>query len=281
MVTAMVSPRARPRPRMMPPTMPMRALRSTPMRIISQRVAPSASTASRWFCGTAVSTSRVIDAMIGTIMMARMMPAASMPMPYIGPVKSPVQPRVLARNGSTYSRSSGASTKIRPQSVNHAGNRRQQLHQERDDGAQAYGAHLGDVDRHADRKRHRNQQRQERRNQRAVDERQRSVLVVDRVPIVPVEEAESELVQRKPRLVDQLPDHEHDDGKDRHRRQENQHAKDSIRHACCCAGAWCRIRLQHRRARRRPCAPLRLAPAQESQSSAFASAQRIRRVHRV
>ena len=76
MVTAMVSPRARPRPRMTAPTMPMRALRRTPMRIISQRVAPRASTASRWEWGTAVMTSRVSEEMMGRIMMARMMPAA-------------------------------------------------------------------------------------------------------------------------------------------------------------------------------------------------------------
>ena len=44
---------------------------------------------------------RVIDAMMGTIMMARMMPAASIPRPYIGPVNSPVQPKVFASAGST------------------------------------------------------------------------------------------------------------------------------------------------------------------------------------
>ncbi len=42
------------------------------MRIISQRVAPRASTASRCECGTAVITSRVSDEMMGRIMMARM-----------------------------------------------------------------------------------------------------------------------------------------------------------------------------------------------------------------
>src|SRR6266403_1366997 len=80
-VTAMVSPSARPKPKMIAPTMPARALRSTPMRIISQRVAPNASTASRWCCGMTVSTSRVMDEMMGMIMIARITPAASMPMP--------------------------------------------------------------------------------------------------------------------------------------------------------------------------------------------------------
>ncbi len=80
------------------------------MRIISQRVAPSASTASRWLYGTAVITSRVSDEMIGRIMIARITPAASMPMPKLGPEKSVVHPSVFASTGFTCSRSSGTST---------------------------------------------------------------------------------------------------------------------------------------------------------------------------
>ena len=87
MVTAIVSPSARPRPSMMAPTMPMRELRRTPMRIISQRVAPSASTASRWLLGTAVMMSRVSEEMMGRIMMARMMLAVSRPTPKFAPVE--------------------------------------------------------------------------------------------------------------------------------------------------------------------------------------------------
>jgi len=70
MATAMVSPSARPRPRMMAPTMPMRALRSTPMRIISSawRRAP-APLALRVRHG--IMTSRVSEEMMGRIMTAR------------------------------------------------------------------------------------------------------------------------------------------------------------------------------------------------------------------
>jgi hypothetical protein len=46
-------------------------------------------------------TSRVIYAMIGKIIMAMMHPAASMPQPYFGPLKRPVQPKYFARNGCT------------------------------------------------------------------------------------------------------------------------------------------------------------------------------------
>ncbi len=51
------------------------------MRIISQRVAPRASTASRCECGTAVITSRVSDEMMGRIMMARITAEAKKPSP--------------------------------------------------------------------------------------------------------------------------------------------------------------------------------------------------------
>ena len=60
---------------------PARALRNTPTRIISQRVAPNANAASRWCCGTTINTSRVIEQIIGTIMIARIIPAASMLIP--------------------------------------------------------------------------------------------------------------------------------------------------------------------------------------------------------
>ena len=92
--------------------MPMRALRSTPIRIISHRVAPSASTASRCECGTADITSRVSDEMMGKIMMARITPAERKPSPVgFASLKKPVQPSVLISSGFTYSRISGTSTK--------------------------------------------------------------------------------------------------------------------------------------------------------------------------
>ena len=69
------------------PAMPMRELRSTPMRIISHRVAPSASAASRCEFGTARMMSRVSDEMIGRIIMARMIEAVSRPTPKLTPSK--------------------------------------------------------------------------------------------------------------------------------------------------------------------------------------------------
>ena len=80
-VTAIVSPIARPRPSMIAPMTPVRPYGRTARRIISQRVAPSASAASRCADGTAWNTSCATEVMYGTIMIARIMEAVSMPTP--------------------------------------------------------------------------------------------------------------------------------------------------------------------------------------------------------
>src|ERR1041385_6882329 len=80
-VTAIVSPSARPSPRITAPMSPVRPYGSTADRTASQRVAPIASAASRWLPGTASSTSRDTAAMYGTIMIARMIPPASSELP--------------------------------------------------------------------------------------------------------------------------------------------------------------------------------------------------------
>ena len=111
MVTAIVSPSARPNPRMTAPMRPVRPYGSTARRIISQRVAPSAYAASRWLCGTARITSLDTDEMIGRSMIARITPPASSPIPYAGPLNSGSRPNAPASAGSTTRRSQGAITK--------------------------------------------------------------------------------------------------------------------------------------------------------------------------
>ena len=73
--------------------------------------------------------------------------------------------------------------KYRPQAINHAGNRRQQLGEKRQWSAQRPRAHLGQKDRQTNCQRNRNQQRQKRRNQCAVDKRQRAELLIHRIPV--------------------------------------------------------------------------------------------------
>src|SRR5919202_1226281 len=73
-VTAIVSPTARPKPSMIAPAMPGAPLAST-IRVVSHFVAPKASAASRCETGTAASTSRTTAVIIGVTMMASMQPA--------------------------------------------------------------------------------------------------------------------------------------------------------------------------------------------------------------
>ncbi len=68
--------------------------------------------------GTASKTSREIEVMKGSTMMARIRPAVSMPMPYGGPSKtdesSGTSPKAEIRKGWTYCCRKGAKTN-RPQ----------------------------------------------------------------------------------------------------------------------------------------------------------------------
>ena len=100
-VTAIVSPSARPSPRMTAPMIPERAYGRTAFVIISQRVAPSASIASRCESGTAVMTSREIATMVGRIIRVRITPAVNRPTPNGGPAKIGIQPRVSTTHAST------------------------------------------------------------------------------------------------------------------------------------------------------------------------------------
>ena len=69
-VTAIVSPSARPRPSIAAEMTPRRPNGSTAVRIISHRVAPRASAASLWVSGVWANTSRLIAVTIGRIMIA-------------------------------------------------------------------------------------------------------------------------------------------------------------------------------------------------------------------
>ncbi len=97
---------------MIAPISPERANGSTAIRTASQRVAPSASAPSRSDDGTARSTSRLTEEMVGVIMMARMMPPVSMLKPLCGPLNRGRKPNVLPSAGSTLSRIHGASAKM-------------------------------------------------------------------------------------------------------------------------------------------------------------------------
>ena len=137
---------------MTPPMIPERAYGSTASQIISQRVAPSASAASRCERGTAMSTSRVTAEMYGSTMIARMQPAASMLGPYAGPEKSgrsaEVQ-RVLHERHHVLAKQRHQDEHA-PEAVDDARNRRQQIDEKRDRLPKPPRREFGEEDRNAD-----------------------------------------------------------------------------------------------------------------------------------
>jgi len=100
MTTAIVSPRARPRPSIEAEMTPERPNGRTAMRTISQRVAPSARAASSWRGGVWRKTSRDTEVMIGNTMTARIRAAEAMTRPVgdAGPAKRGNQPTCSANH---------------------------------------------------------------------------------------------------------------------------------------------------------------------------------------
>ncbi len=114
MVTAIASPKERPRPNKRAPVMPTLLVGRTTLAIISQRVDPKANIASRSSCGTARITSLEIAVMVGRIIIAKTRLAVRTPIPSDGPWKRGRKPRLFSKNWPGPTLNQGASTK-RPQ----------------------------------------------------------------------------------------------------------------------------------------------------------------------
>ena len=114
--TAIVSPSARPRPSIEPLITADLPNGSTDIRIISQRVAPSASAPSSSRRGVCAKTSRATAETIGRIITARTTPTTSIvrPVTDAGPSKRGIQPRCFSSHSMSPT-AAGPRTKI-PQS---------------------------------------------------------------------------------------------------------------------------------------------------------------------
>ena len=112
-VTAIASPTARPKPRMIAATTPPRVYGRTTPRTISHRVSPSARAPSSSSFGTLRNSSRAIEALIGITMIARTSAAGSRPVSVLAsPRKNGVHPSARCRNGFRWFSRKGPSTKI-------------------------------------------------------------------------------------------------------------------------------------------------------------------------
>ena len=90
-VTAMVSPKARPKANIIPPTIPEKAAGINTRKIVSQRVAPKPREACRKSGGKAAKESREIAIIIGRIIIAKITPAGNIPGPPKGVLKRGIQ----------------------------------------------------------------------------------------------------------------------------------------------------------------------------------------------
>ena len=133
----------------------------------------------------------MIDEMMGMIMMARMIPAASMPISVRRAFEEASPAQGLRQERLDVSAQERHQDEHRPEPVNHAGNGSQQFDEEREWPAQCLGAHLGREDGNANRQRNRDDQRQQRRNQRPVNERKSAELLAYRIPVAAAKNLEA------------------------------------------------------------------------------------------
>ena len=111
------------------------------------------------------------------------------------------------------------------------GNAGQQLDRDADRPPQPHRAQLGEEDRDQQPDRHRDQHRDERRDERAVDRRERTELLGDRVPALLEQKVEAERLQRRQRALDQGEDDAAEDDQDADRRALGQQPEDDVAEA--------------------------------------------------
>ena len=126
----------------------------------------------------------------------------------------------------------------RPQSIDHAGNGRQQLGEESQRPAQRLRAHLGEENSHANGQGNRQQQSQKRGDQCAINKRQGAEMPVHRVPVVGQpgigidepgkEKVEAEAAPGQVRALNQLRGDQNNNAEDAQRAQQHQPRKTAV-----------------------------------------------------
>ena len=113
-VTAIVSPKARPNAKMVAPIIPELAAGNSSLNIVSQRVAPRDMEALRKSTGTDINTSRLMEATVGKIIIDKSIPAGNIPGPK-GSLLNRGNQLKLSNNDCCKGNKNGMRTKI-PQS---------------------------------------------------------------------------------------------------------------------------------------------------------------------
>ena len=135
------------------------------------------------------NTSRMVAAMNGTIITARINAAVKMPVPKGGPWnKAPItgaSPSVSISPGLQVSRHQRRDHEEAPHAVDDRGDRREQFDRRAHRAPDPYRRQLGQEEGDAEGQRHGQDQRQNRRDERAIDRHRRAEHVANRVPVEP------------------------------------------------------------------------------------------------
>ena len=107
-VTAIVSPRARPRPNTTAELIPEIEGERTASLIISYFVEPSAYEASFWWAGISSKIDLQIEEIVGTIMIDKISAAVKIPIPKLGPWKIGRNPKCSFKKGARVVFTNGA-----------------------------------------------------------------------------------------------------------------------------------------------------------------------------
>src|SRR4029453_3866869 len=202
-VTAIASPTARPMPRRTAATRPPRVNGTITPRTISQRVSPRPYAPSFSSGGTLLKSSRLTLAVIGMIMIVRMMIAVNM-----APPPGPRRPE--ERNEAERGMEEGLDMVVQeraehedpPEAEDDARYSGEHLDQGPDHTPSGRRCELGEVERDRNRKRTGNQGGAEGRDGGAVEEVERAELARDRVPILVPDEREAEKLDGRPGACD-------------------------------------------------------------------------------
>ena len=151
-------------------------------RIVSQRVAPSASAPSERSLGTREKSSRQMLDVIGMIMIVRTSAAGSSPACEGAPLKMGIKPKYFSSNGSRCCGDPRPEDEDAPEPEDHARDRREQLDERSDRPADPARRELGEEERDRDRHRRRDQERDEGGDDGAVDEVERPEILRDGIP---------------------------------------------------------------------------------------------------
>ena len=175
-VTAIVSPSARPRPSIAPLITEDLPNGRTVIRIISQRVAPSACAPSCSLRGVCAKASRATAETIGRIITARTSPATSIvrPVAEAGPFEDR-DPAELLFQPLHHRHRGGAEDEDPPEAVDDARDRRQQVDQVAERLRQPRRRDVGDEERRGDRQRD-GDERRDRRGQDGAEGERRDVV---------------------------------------------------------------------------------------------------------